>query len=80
MQPIALMVSLYKVIQSIEMETNFKILVQIKKKFSLQNTNSGILTITSTDKIDLIKINDILYCKADGKIHAIILEKKRSTF
>lgn len=78
LQPNALMVSLYKVIQSIEMETNFQNFSSNQKRnFQFQNTNSGILTITSTDKIDLIKINDILYCKADGKYTQFILENKK---
>lgn len=72
-----LIVSLYKVIKLIEMEISFQNqkLNQISS-IGILRTNNGFIAISSSDKIDLIKIEEILYCKADGKYTDFVLENK----
>ena len=38
------------------------------------NNNSDFVAIASVDKIDLLKIDDIVFCKADGKYTEIFLQ------
>jgi len=73
-----LIVSLYKVIKLIEMEISFQNqkLNQISS-FGTESSSNGFIAISSSDKIDLIKIEEILYCKADGKYTEFILENKQ---
>ena len=63
-----LILSLYKVIKLLEMELAFQndTIGKIKKINSLQQ-NLDYVAIASVDKIELLKIEDIIYCKADGK-------------
>lgn len=35
--------------------------------------NNGFLAISSTDKIELIKVDDIVFCRADGKYTEFVL-------
>jgi two-component system LytT family response regulator len=37
------------------------------KTLNVLNNNSDFVAIASVDKIDLLKIDDIVFCKADGK-------------
>ncbi|UAM99431.1 LytTR family transcriptional regulator DNA-binding domain-containing protein [Polaribacter litorisediminis] len=63
-----LIVSVYKIIKHIEMESVFQkniigkidTINTLKKKFEY-------VSITSVDKIELLKVEDIVFCKADGK-------------
>lgn len=64
----SLIISIYKVIKYIEMETVFQkdvlgkinIINQTKQDFEY-------VSIASVDKIELLKTDDIVFCKADGK-------------
>lgn len=69
-----LIVSLYKVIKNIEMEISFQDqkLNQINS-INSTNQNNGFLAISSTDKIELIKVDDIVFCRADGKYTEFVL-------
>jgi two-component system LytT family response regulator len=74
-----IIVSLYKVIKLIEMEISFQNQkVNQIKSFGIENSDNGngFIAISSSDKIELIKIEDILYCKADGKYTEFILVNK----
>lgn len=73
-----LIISLYKVIKLIEMELSFQNqkLNQINS-FGTESSSNGFIAISSSDKIDLIKIEEILYCKADGKYTEFILINKQ---
>ncbi len=72
-----LIISLYKVIKLIEMEICFQ-----NQKVNQINffgpviSSNGFITVSSTDKIDLVKLEEILYCRADGKYTEFILENK----
>ncbi len=63
-----LIISLYKTVKLIEMESIYQDdkIGKIKTLNVLHN-NSDFVAIASVDKIDLLKINDIIFCKADGK-------------
>jgi two-component system LytT family response regulator len=74
-----IIVSLYKVIKLIEMEISFQNQkVNQIKSFGIENSDNGngFIAISSSDKIELIKIEDILYCKADGKYTEFVLVNK----
>lgn len=73
-----LIISLYKVLKIMEMETNFKSMkLQQLESFHYQNENYGFIAIPSSDKIDIIKIEEIIYCKAEGKYTLFFLENKQ---
>ena len=73
-----LIVSLYKVIKLIEMEISFQNQkLNLINSFSSETSSNGFIAISSSDKIDLIKIEEILYCKADGKYTEFILVNKQ---
>lgn len=62
-----LIVSVYKAIKTIEMEVSF----QNQKLFQINAINmashsSEFLAISFVDKIELIKIDEIVFCKAEG--------------
>ena len=63
-----LIISLYKAIKVIEMELAFQndTIGKIKTINSLHQ-NIEHVAIASVDKIELLKIEDIVFCKADGK-------------
>lgn len=69
-----LIISIYKVIKTIEMEISFQDqkLNQIQS-INLNQQNNGYLAISSVDKIELVKIDDIVYCRADGKYTEFVL-------
>lgn len=64
----ALIISLYKIIKIIEMEAVFQndTLGKINTINTMQN-HYDYVAIASVDKIELLKIEDIIFCKADGK-------------
>ena len=63
-----LIISFYKTVKFIEMESIYhddkigKI-----KTLNVLHQNSDYVAIASVDKIELLKIDDIIFCKADGK-------------
>lgn len=63
-----LIISLYKCLRLIEMELIYQN-DKIGKINSLNilHQNSDYVAIASTDKIELLKMDDIVFCKADGK-------------
>lgn len=63
-----LIISLYKAIKYIEMESVFQndTLGKIKTINALQQ-NFDYVAIASVDRIELLKIDEIVFCKADGK-------------
>lgn len=63
-----LIVSIYKIIKYIEMETVYQddVIGKIKTINSLHQ-NFEYVSIASVDKIELLKVKDIVFCKADGK-------------
>lgn len=75
--PNELIVSLYKVMKYMEMESiyqNDKI-DKIKIINTLQQNNDYV-AIASVDKIDLLKIDEVIFCKAAGKYTEFHLENK----
>jgi two-component system LytT family response regulator len=64
----AIILAVYKVIKRIEMEHSYQNQkindINILNSF---NQNSDYLAISSLDKIELIHMSEILFCKADGK-------------
>jgi two-component system LytT family response regulator len=64
----AVILSLYKTIKLLEMEAAYHKESMVKiKTINTLNHNLSYVAISSVDKIELLKINDIVYCKADGK-------------
>lgn len=65
----SLIISIYKTIKYLEMETVFQddVLGKIKTINSQQQQNFEYVSISSVDKIELLKMEDIIFCKADGK-------------
>lgn len=64
----ALIISFYKTVKFIEMESIYQDdKVGKIKTLNVLHQNSDFVAIASVDKIDLLKINDIIFCKADGK-------------
>ena len=61
-------ISIYKTLKMIEMEQVFQNqkIQQINTINSLYQSNDYV-AIASIDKIELLKIDDIVYCKAEGK-------------
>jgi len=64
----SLIVSIYKIIKFIEMETVYQndVIGKIKTINTLHQ-NFEYVSIASVDKIELLKVKDIVFCKADGK-------------
>ncbi|SFI50611.1 LytR/AlgR family response regulator transcription factor [Halpernia frigidisoli] len=63
-----IILSLYKVIKRIEMELCFQEQrVNEVNGLSTMHQNNEYIAISSMDKIELIKMDDIIFCKADGK-------------
>lgn len=72
-----LIVSLYKVIKLIEMELSFQNQkVNQIKSYGSETSDNGFIAISSSDKIELIKVEDIMYCKAEGKYTEFVLSNK----
>ena len=72
-----LIVSLYKVIKLIEMELSFQNQkVNQIKSYGSETSENGFIAISSSDKIELIKVEDIMYCKAEGKYTEFVLSNK----
>ncbi|WP_291136185.1 LytR/AlgR family response regulator transcription factor [Flavobacterium sp. UBA7663] len=73
-----LIISIYKVIKLIEMEISFQNQkVNQIKSLSVENSDNGFIAISSSDKIELIKLEDIVYCKAEGKYTEFVLSNKQ---
>lgn len=63
-----LIVSLYKTAKLIKMESIYQDdKVGKIKTLNVLHQNSDYIAIASTDKIELLKMEDIVFCKADGK-------------
>ncbi|ESU27251.1 response regulator [Flavobacterium limnosediminis JC2902] len=64
----SILISIYKVIKTIEMEISFQNqkLQQIDS-INSQHKNNEYIAVASIDKIELLKIDDIIFCKAEGK-------------
>nr|WP_315147133.1 LytTR family DNA-binding domain-containing protein [uncultured Flavobacterium sp.] len=71
-----LIISFYKTVKFIEMESVYhddkigKI-----KTLNVLHQNSDYVAIASVDKIELLKIDDIIFCKADGKYTEFYVNK-----
>ena len=73
-----LIISIYKVIKLIEMEISFQNQkVNQIKGFNFEANDTGFIAISSSDKIELIKLQDIVYCKAEGKYTEVVLSSKQ---
>jgi len=73
-----LIISIYKVIKLIEMEISFQNQkVNQIKGFNFEANDTGFIAISSSDKIELIKLEDIVYCKAEGKYTEVVLSSKQ---
>ncbi|MBC8769372.1 response regulator transcription factor [Arenibacter sp. BSSL-BM3] len=69
-----IILSVYKVLKVCEMELSFqKIQLQEIDSINGSQSNKEFIAISSLDKIELVKTDDILYCKADGKYTEFIL-------
>ncbi len=67
--------SVYKALKFREMELSFqKLQVQKIDAINSLNEEKKYVAISSMDKIDLVKTETIVYCKADGKYTEFILE------
>lgn len=78
LKPIAiedLILSVNKAIVRIEEKKLFKNQI-LNNLHSLNERPSSIITISSLDKIDIIKKTDILYCKSDGRYTTFYLLNK----
>lgn len=63
-----LLISIYKTIKFIEMESAYlKESMEKIKDINKLSKNLTYIAISSVDKIELLKINEIVFCKADGK-------------
>lgn len=64
----SLIISIYKTIKYLEMETVFQddLLGKIED-INLKQQKSEFISIKSVDKIELLKLDDIVFCEADGK-------------
>ncbi len=73
-----LILALYKVIKLIDMELSFQNhkVTQIKS-YTTETSENGFIAVSSTDKIELIKVEDIMYCKAEGKYTEFVLSNKQ---
>lgn len=70
-----LIVSVNKAILRIEEKKMFE--NQTLNNFaSSKNTSSSVITISSIDKIEIIKKTDILFCKSDGRYTTLYLKDK----
>jgi len=69
-----MIIAIYKVIKNIEMEISFQNqkLQQIAS-INEQHKNNEYIAVSSVDKIELLKIKDIIFCKAEGKYTEFIL-------
>lgn len=73
-----LIISIYKVIKLIEMEISFQNQkVSQMKGVGLESHDNGFIAISSSDKIELVKLDDIVYCKAEGKYTEFVLVNKQ---
>ena len=73
-----LIISIYKVIKLIEMEISFQNQkVNQIKSLNVESSDNGFIAISSSDKIELIKLEDIVYCKAEGKYTEFVLSNKQ---
>lgn len=74
-----LVVTFYKTIKQIEMEKVYQTdnLGKIKSINSLQQ-NFEYVAIASVDKIELLKTEEIIFCKADGKYTEFYINQKGS--
>ena len=73
-----LIISIYKVIKLIEMEISFQNQkVNQIKGVNFEVNDTGFIAISSSDKIELIKLEDIVYCKAEGKYTEFVLSNKQ---
>lgn len=69
-----IILSVYKTLKLKEMEHSFQKVQQDKiLTINSQNQNKDYIAISSMDKIELVKIRDIVFCKADGKYTEFIL-------
>jgi two-component system LytT family response regulator len=63
-----IIISIYKVLKTIEMEISFQNQkLQLIDSINSQHKNNEYIAIASIDKIELLKIDDIIFCKAEGK-------------
>jgi len=69
-----IIIAIYKVIKQIEMELSFQNqkLQQIDS-INAQHKNNEYIAVASVDKIELLKIKDIICCKAEGKYTEFML-------
>ena len=47
------------------------------KSYGSETSENGFIAISSSDKIELIKVEDIMYCKAEGKYTEFVLSNKQ---
>ncbi|AWA29914.1 DNA-binding response regulator [Flavobacterium magnum] len=62
-----LMMSMYKVIRRIEMERAMQKQNVEKVSAEAKNEAKGFVAVSSLDKIELLRMSDILFCKSEGK-------------
>lgn len=68
LKPNELIISIYKAIKFKEMEMAFQELSLDKiDKINKSEKHSKYVSIASVDKIELLKVSEIIFCKADGK-------------
>lgn len=71
-----LIISFYKTVKLIEMESIYQDdKVGKIKTLNVLHHNSDYVAIASVDKIDLLKIDEIVFCKADGKYTEFYVNK-----
>ena len=75
LNPNDILASIYTVKKNLEMELAFQN-EKISEINSLNNLHNSteLISIASLDKIDLVKVTNIVYCRADGKYTEFILK------
>lgn len=69
-----IILAVYRALKINEMELSFqKMQVQEIDSINSLNENKDYVAISSMDKIELVKTEDIIYCKADGKYTEFVL-------
>ncbi|EIA08658.1 LytR/AlgR family response regulator transcription factor [Flavobacterium frigoris] len=72
------LISVYKAIKRIEMEDCFQEKrVNDINILSSKHHNNGYMAVSSIDKIELINMDHIIYCKAEGKYTEFFLDKEK---
>lgn len=71
-----LMMAMYKVIKRIEMERSLQN-QNVEKVSGSRDSGKGFVAVSSLDKIELLQMSDILFCKSEGRYTVFYLSDGR---